>query len=411
MIGGGTPEPPKPQYYQVSCAEGHVIRGERTEGYQALRCPHCGDGVFVLPRSPLPLPPAPPSARPKPKPTRVEPEYEDAGIELTEAPPQEELESIQWMDEPEPLAPSPVAPSPRAQPRADSRADVATEPEAPAPIIPPRPKAKPQARKAPQGAPGTAPRPSPRAEDATASPAARGDGLLPGQILVPVRPRKDRRLAFVLGAVAILAVGAYAYRQRSLRLQELPHEAEVNALEGREALEQGRFDEAKIKLGKAAKAYRDLNASDELASQTQQFAEEAAIYADHLRIGHKELVDEVAGLGDPEGIERFQVLYKGKGVIIDDVIESVTPVPVVVSRILVGPGPVPARKGRWDLSGFKLLQKLDLKKGDQVLFGARLDSIRLEGDQWLITLQPDSGVLLTNAKAKAIAELKENPPS
>ncbi|HKI18999.1 MAG TPA: hypothetical protein VKA15_14020, partial [Isosphaeraceae bacterium] len=53
----------KVQYFNVVCAAGHRVRGERTEGYQALRCPACGDGVFVLPRSPLPEPVAP--ARPQ----------------------------------------------------------------------------------------------------------------------------------------------------------------------------------------------------------------------------------------------------------------------------------------------------------------------------------------------------------
>ena len=49
----------KVQYFNVTCASGHRVRGERTEGYQALRCPACGEGVFVLPRSPLPEPAAP----------------------------------------------------------------------------------------------------------------------------------------------------------------------------------------------------------------------------------------------------------------------------------------------------------------------------------------------------------------
>src|SRR5581483_434348 len=51
--------PPRDQSFQVACSEGHRLRGERTEGYQALRCPSCGEGVFVLPRSPLPDPPLP----------------------------------------------------------------------------------------------------------------------------------------------------------------------------------------------------------------------------------------------------------------------------------------------------------------------------------------------------------------
>ena len=49
----------KAEYFNVRCVSGHRVRGERTEGYQALRCPACGEGVFVLPRSPLPLPVAP----------------------------------------------------------------------------------------------------------------------------------------------------------------------------------------------------------------------------------------------------------------------------------------------------------------------------------------------------------------
>src|SRR3954451_21212146 len=102
MIGGGGPaEPPRPQYYQVACAEGHVIRGERTEGYQALRCPHCGDGVFVLPRSPLPMPPAPASSRSRPRPSRVAAtacDSDERAIELVDAPPQEDLDDIQWLE-------------------------------------------------------------------------------------------------------------------------------------------------------------------------------------------------------------------------------------------------------------------------------------------------------------------------
>ena len=55
----GTEPLAKVQYFNVACSSGHRVRGERTEGYQALRCPACGEGVFVLPRSPLPEPAAP----------------------------------------------------------------------------------------------------------------------------------------------------------------------------------------------------------------------------------------------------------------------------------------------------------------------------------------------------------------
>src|SRR4051812_39350344 len=67
MVGGLAGTPPRiPQLYQVACVAGHRLRGERTEGYQALRCPTFGEGIFVLPRSPLPEPPAPASpSRPR----------------------------------------------------------------------------------------------------------------------------------------------------------------------------------------------------------------------------------------------------------------------------------------------------------------------------------------------------------
>ena len=54
--GLGTPSVAKVQYYSVVCPLGHRLRGQRTGGYQALRCPSCGEGIFVLPASPLPEP-------------------------------------------------------------------------------------------------------------------------------------------------------------------------------------------------------------------------------------------------------------------------------------------------------------------------------------------------------------------
>ncbi len=62
MQGWSASAPSRPQSFSVSCVQGHRLRGQRTEGYQALRCPTCGEGIFVLPRSPLPEPPIPASS-------------------------------------------------------------------------------------------------------------------------------------------------------------------------------------------------------------------------------------------------------------------------------------------------------------------------------------------------------------
>src|SRR5262249_56162950 len=82
----GTEPAAKTQYFNVTCASGHRVRGERTEGYQALRCPACGEGVFVLPRSPLPEPVAPAgAAAPRGAHVRARsPWVEEGPVELTD---------------------------------------------------------------------------------------------------------------------------------------------------------------------------------------------------------------------------------------------------------------------------------------------------------------------------------------
>ena len=80
----GTEPEPTAQHFNVRCVSGHRVRGERTEGYQALRCPACGEGVFVLPRSPLPAPPAPPRQGAGKSMRADEPMFEEGPVELTD---------------------------------------------------------------------------------------------------------------------------------------------------------------------------------------------------------------------------------------------------------------------------------------------------------------------------------------
>ena len=72
------------QYFNVTCGSGHRVRGERTEGYQALRCPACGEGVFVLPSSPLPEPAAPARSLPPKGANRGKAWVDDGPVELTD---------------------------------------------------------------------------------------------------------------------------------------------------------------------------------------------------------------------------------------------------------------------------------------------------------------------------------------
>ena len=72
------------QHFNVRCVSGHRVRGERTEGYQALRCPACGEGVFVLPRSPLPYPSPPKRAESTRSGRLVERMVEEDPVELSD---------------------------------------------------------------------------------------------------------------------------------------------------------------------------------------------------------------------------------------------------------------------------------------------------------------------------------------
>ncbi len=407
MIGvGGAVEPPKPQYYQVACAEGHVIRGERIEGYQALRCPHCGDGVFVLPKSPLPMPPAPSGgARRKSRPSAVTmASFEDAPIELRDAPPQDDMDEIQWLD-PEPIVKS-------APPPAPAKARPATPRPRPRPVPAPEPvDAGP-----PQDEPGEPPvrvrrrRQEPAIETRDEAVATiEAPGAMHGKIAVKTRPRRRGRIGLILAGVAVLSVATIAYRSWRQRLQELPHIAEVTGTEGTAALERGQFDEAKAKLARAASAYKALGATDETASRIIQYASEAAILADLAHDTLPEIVEEVARLGDPAGIDKFNSIHADRSILIESEIKSVGKVIELEYRIFVGRGPVAAKEGTLDLKGFEFFKTADMKPGDHVLFGARLDSIRLDDGVWKIKLSPDSGVAMTNAKALAIG-LNEAAP-
>src|SRR5262249_4997994 len=149
----------------------------------------------------------------------------------------------------------------------------------------------------------------------------------------------------------------------------------VNKTEGLAALDAGQFDEAKLKLGRAARALELLGAHDPESVKVRGLAAEAAILADLARASLEEIVEEAARLGDEQWGPRFDAVYPGQAVILDPpLVAGPAGGPLELDyRILVGRGPVPARVGRVDLKGLRVLETS--KSGDAVLFGARLASV------------------------------------
>jgi hypothetical protein len=426
----------KVQYFNVTCASGHRVRGERTEGYQALRCPACGEGVFVLPKSPLPQPPAP--ARPAlPKSVAVREQWVDEGpVELTEArgvaievgrsePDADDAEII-WEDE----AQRPPQPS----------ATIGEETKEPALRHEPEPrqgaaarKAGPEHRKrrtAPDdraarsraahaevriaGPPDTRRQPH-RTSSVEAEPEGRH---APVEYTVPRAGSHNRRyIRLILILVPLLVVATVAVRSWRQKRQEYPQIIERGKVEGVPALEEGNFDKANQLLSAAKSAVDALGGAVDDADLIRTAADEASILVDQASASLEEMLD-VAGRNDKATwATKFDALYKGRSIVIDSIITAapgtdgthqyeilykVMPAGGAISFNAADSGQAPPPRVGWiDLKGFQLFEQSGPNAGTRVTFGARLKSFEYDDERfiWAIRLDPESGVFIQHTKA------------
>jgi hypothetical protein len=363
----------------------------RTEGYQALRCPTCGEGIFVLPRSPLPEPSAPASLPRSRVAAAVEDFPDDDPLPLSDPSPmttstvdvevdgEPEVE-IDWVDD------GPV--------EATAEGEAPESPPAPVTEVRPRPGANPKPGPVKPRPPKARPAPVPAAEPAD-------------------RPSLSEwawghRNALLAVGVLLLVIGAVAFRFRRQRLEDLPRIAEIGRTEGLRKLDAGDFSAAKQLLADAASAVDGLGGRYEGAESIRQGAREAAIFTDLVPPTLEELLEEAATFREvKEWPSRFAGMYRGRSIILDAPISAV-PDParpdssyLVDARIYFGPGPKPFGKARIDLSGFQLFELSQPKVGDQQPFGARLAALELDPatNEWVLTFEPDSGVYITHPRA------------
>ncbi len=406
LKGLGPQEPPKPQYYRVACPEGHWLQGQRTDGYQALRCPTCGGGIFVLPRSPLPEPRSPAAKARSTRPRTAAPAFAEEGpIALSDPPVQSERDDgpeIEW-EEPARGDSPPIAeveipePEPESEPK--SRPEPALQP-------PPRP-APPRPRPLP-AAPAPAARKAARVVEVART---REQGEPEGSAAVVAEGGsfwegvKRRRHMILAVAVATLVVSALGWNVRRQRLQTLPKVVEIGRTRGLDALDAGDFDEAKLLLTRAARAVDALGGKIEKGDEIRQGAFEAEIYADLVPERLEAILDEARAAPVDGWSEIFRSKYRGRTVVLDI---HVTALPkegrgYEVDYKVLSPGANPI-VAHFDLAGFGLFERSKLKVKDRVIFGAKLESIDRDPDfnkGWRIVLQPASGVLLTRDAALA----------
>ena len=366
VVRGLTPaEPARPQYYRVPCPRGHVLQGARTEGYQALRCPTCGEGLFILPRSPLPEPPElPRHAR-----TRVAasaPVLDEGPIPLRDAPAGADVidADVEWEDEAP--APSPAAAAPASTSPAPSAA----------------PRAKPRPRPAPP--------PEPEDED---DPEDEDEPEEEFEEDARPAPRRPRKPLLIFLAVATLVVAAVALKVRQQRLQDLPKVVEAGRTLGLEALDEGRFDEAKDLLTRAARAADALGGEVEGADDVREGAREAALYVDLVPETLEAIMDEAATHSE-ELSAWFKRRYEGRSIVLDSVVKANPADGDALEYQVVTPGPSGQRLGHIDVTGFALFENAKPAPGQHFVFGARLADLRFRDNQWWFLLVPDSGVIL-----------------
>ncbi len=410
LLQGLTPAaPPKVQWYNVVCAEGHPLRGQRTVGYQALRCPACGEGVFVLPRSPLPEPPVPTSSlrdRDNRPPQGLEPEPEPIPLTdhvLIQEAPEAGLDGeVVWADE----SPGAGMIDPADAGLAEIEQMTARE----------RHAASPESRQGHglKGASGTvAPERAPRSSAKAArrgfpaeiaADAGEDEARSPGVRLAEWALQWRNPLLFL--AVILLIAATIGFRMWRQHRQDLPQIAALGRIDGLAALDEGEFDKAHQLLSRARHAVESLGDAVEGAAQIRQGAAEAEIFVS-LVPDRLEAILDAAGRSDAtEWPARFSTLYKGRSIIVDAYVIAAektsgqTRYELDYQILPDGEGKLP-RVGRIDTTGFGLFQATQPKLGDHVTFGARLASFAYDErtKEWRVGLEPQSGVFLTHPKA------------
>jgi hypothetical protein len=209
--------------------------------------------------------------------------------------------------------------------------------------------------------------------------------------------------------VPVLVVATLGWRSWTAKRQEFPLIAERGRTEGIPALDRGNFDRAYQLLSAAKTAVDALGGAVEDADEIRHAADEAALFVDLCSRLPEELLAE-AGRTDPDTwASRFELLHKGRAILIDSTIEA-APEPGSSSGYLLSyrifpqgeatsflnnTAP-PERYADIDLAGFALFETSPPTVGSRVIFGARLASMRYESqaDRWVVRLDPKSGVFI-----------------
>jgi hypothetical protein len=169
--------------------------------------------------------------------------------------------------------------------------------------------------------------------------------------------------------------------------------------EGREAL---RREEVRLAAARFREARRRHDESPELLTPAEgrelvRMERQGALVADLLSESLSEILQRAAGAREEERQAQFNLRYRDRAVIFDDVVtrDAAGHFELAVYEVRA-----PGEPARVELSDLKLLKALPLVEPRRMLFGGRLAGLTREErgghGLWVIRLDPDSGVLLTD---------------
>ncbi len=127
--------------------------------------------------------------------------------------------------------------------------------------------------------------------------------------------------------------------------------------------------------------------------QLRQWRPQSGLLADLLSESVGEIFRHSIGLADREWDSLFRERYQGRSVLLDARVFRDAGGHYRIDYQLEAAGVA----GVWDCDHLRLFERLPLQAPQRLLFGFRLDAIRRPAkDRWVVTPQPDSGVLITD---------------
>lgn len=190
-------------------------------------------------------------------------------------------------------------------------------------------------------------------------------------------------------------------RNRDGTSTEGPAAVAIHFKAGREALEQGKLRLAANELTAAESLRTRYPETLSMAERRQlhQLQRETQLLADLLAEPLDDVLRQAADRSEVDEKEwqaEFDARYKGRAILFDDEVR----VEAGSLRFATYPFRVRGRAAQVALMDLQLLRRLPGDGSKRMLLGARLASVRLEaGGNWVVHLEPDSGVLMTNLQA------------